>query len=163
MLRVSTLCLAVLAGVHLTSMAQGLLPGCRLENGSLQCVPGLSASPQKQIQVMEGQINQDVQVEGHLEQAIEGLKRFVLVGEAREGQLLKTELMLEGADVETVEIHWYRRNGQGHWRLVEGISERIYRIGPEDRGDELMAVLVARSSDGSIQRISSNVIGPVKD
>ena len=112
---------------------------------------------------MEGQINQDVQVEGHLEQAIEGLKRFILVGEAREGQLLKTELMLEGADVETVEIHWYRRNGQGHWRLVEGISERTYRIGPEDRGDELMAVLVARSSDSSIQRISSNVIGPVKD
>jgi hypothetical protein len=143
-------------------MAQGLLPGCRLENGSLQCVPGLSASPQKQIQVMEGQINQDVQVEGHLEQAIEGLKRFMLVGEAREGQLLKTELMLEGADVETLEIHWYRRNGQGHWQLMEGISDRTYRISPEDRGDELMAVLVARSSDGSIRRISSNVIGPVK-
>ena len=140
-----------------------MLPGCRLENGSLQCVPGLTASPEKQIQVLDGQIDQGLQQEGRLEQTIEGLKRFVLVGEAREGALLKAELSLQGADVDVVEIHWYRRSGQGNWRLVESGSGRRYRIGPQDREDQLMAVLVVRSSDGNIQMISSNVIGPISN
>ena len=87
----------------------------------------------------------------------------MLVGEAREGALLKAELSLQGADVDVVEIHWYRRSGQGNWRLVESGSERRYRIGPQDREDQLMAVLVVRSSDGNIQRISSNVIGPISN
>jgi hypothetical protein len=34
------------------TQAQGMLPGCRLENGSLQCVPGLTADPEKQINVL---------------------------------------------------------------------------------------------------------------
>ena len=163
MFRVSTLCLALMAGVHLEASAQGMLPGCRLENGSLQCVPGLTASPEKQIQVLDGQIDQGLQQEGRLEQTIEGLKRFVLVGEAREGALLTAELSLQGADVDVVEIHWYRRSGQGNWRLVESGSGRRYRIGPQDQEDQLMAVLVVRGRDGNIQRISSNVIGPISN
>ena len=161
MLRVTSLCFTVLAGVHLGVSAQGMLPGCRLENGSLQCEPGLTASPEKQIQVLDQQIDQGLQQEGHLEQAIEGLKRFVLVGEAREGELLKTEVMLEGSSVDALDVHWYRRSAQGNWKLVQSSAGNLYRIGPEDQEDSIMAVLVVRDSDGSIKRISSNVIGPI--
>ena len=77
-----------MAAVPLGVSAQGMLPGCRLDNGSLQCVPGLTASPEKQIQVLDGQIQQGLQQEGHLQQAIKGLQRFVLVGKARELSLI---------------------------------------------------------------------------
>ncbi|QNI84585.1 putative conserved secreted protein [Synechococcus sp. PROS-7-1] len=163
MIRLSPLLLVLMAGLPAGTSAQGLLPGCRLENGSLQCVPGLTADPQQQIQVLEGQINRDVQTEGHLEQAIEGLKRFELIGEAKEGQLIKAELMLQGGGFEEVHIHWYRRNNQGNWQLVDNVTESTYRVGPSDRGEQLMAVLVVRTSDGKVQRISSNVLGPVSN
>lgn len=163
MIRLSPLLLVLMAGLPVGMSAQGLLPGCRLENGSLQCVPGLTASPQKQIQVLEGQINRDVQSEGHIEQAIEGLKRFELIGKAREGQLIKAELMLQGGGFDEVHIHWYRRNNQGNWQLVNTVRESSYRIQPSDRGHQLMAVLVVKTSDGKVQRILSNVLGPVTD
>lgn len=161
MIRLSPLLLVLMTGLPVGTSAQGLLPGCRLENGSLQCVPGLTADPQQQIKVLEGQINRDVQTEGHLEQAIEGLKRFELIGEAKEGQLIKAKLMLQGGGFEEVHIHWYRRNNQGNWQLVDNVTESTYRVGPSDRGDQLMAVLVVRTSNGKVQRISSNVLGPV--
>ncbi|WP_255477194.1 hypothetical protein [Synechococcus sp. BIOS-U3-1] len=150
-----------MAAVPLGVSAQGMLPGCRLDNGSLQCVPGLTASPEKQIQVLDGQIQQGLQQEGHLQQAITGLQRFALVGEAREGALLKAVLKLEGADIDELDVHWYRRSGQGNWTLVESGKGHNHRVGPEDRDDRLMAVLVVRGSNGNIQRISSNVIGPI--
>ena len=162
MLRATSLCLTLMAAVPLGVSAQGMLPGCRLDNGSLQCVPGLTASPEKQIQVLDGQIQQGLQQEGHLQQAIKGLQRFVLVGKAREGALLKAELKLQGADIDELEVHWYRRSGQGNWKLVESGSGHNYSVGPEDRDDRLMAVLVVRGQDGNIQRSSSNVIGPIK-
>jgi len=161
MLRVTSFCLTLMAGVQLGVSAQGMLPGCRLENGSLQCVPGLTASPEQQIQVLDQQIDQGLQQEGHLEQAIEGLKHFVLVGEAREGEVLKTDVMLEGDSVEELDVHWYRRSSEGNWNLVETGSGNRYKIGPGDQQDSIMAVLVVRDSDGSIKRISSNVIGPI--
>ena len=161
MLRATSLCLTLMAAVPLGVSAQGMLPGCRLDNGSLQCVPGLTASPEKQIQVLDGQIQQGLQQEGHLQQAITGLQRFALVGEAREGALLKAVLKLEGADIDELDVHWYRRSGQGNWTLVEPGKGHNYRVGPEDRDDRLMAVLVVRGSNGNIQRISSNVIGPI--
>ncbi len=161
MLRATSLCLTLMAAVPLGVSAQGMLPGCRLDNGSLQCVPGLTASPEKQIQVLDGQIQQGLQQEGHLQQAITGLQRFALVGEAREGALLKAVLKLEGADIDELDVHWYRRSGQGNWTLVESGKGHNYRVGPEDRDDRLMAVLVVRGSNGNIQRISSNVIGPI--
>ncbi|QNI59286.1 putative conserved secreted protein [Synechococcus sp. BIOS-U3-1] len=161
MLRATSLCLTLMAAVPLGVSAQGMLPGCRLDNGSLQCVPGLTASPEKQIQVLDGQIQQGLQQEGHLQQAITGLQRFALVGEAREGALLKAVLKLEGADIDELDVHWYRRSGQGNWTLVESGKGHNHRVGPEDRDDRLMAVLVVRGSNGNIQRISSNVIGPI--
>ena len=113
--------------------------------------------------MLDGQIQQGLQQEGHLQQAIKGLQRFVLVGKAREGALLKAELKLQGADIDELEVHWYRRSGQGNWTLVESGSGHSYQVGPQDRQDSLMAVLVVRGRDGKVQRISSNVIGPIRN
>jgi hypothetical protein len=62
------------------TQAQGMLPGCRLEGGSLQCVPGLTADPQLQINVLKKEISTDVQAEGRIKQTIQGLRQFVLIG-----------------------------------------------------------------------------------
>ena len=163
MFRAMSICLTLVAAAPFGASAQGMLPGCRLENGSLQCVPGLTASPEQQIQVLDGQIDQGLQQEGHLEQTIEGLKRFALVGEAREGALLKAKLMLQGAGVDELEVHWYRRGEQGNWILIESASGNTYQISAEDRQSTIMSVLVVRDSNGKIKRISSNVIGPIRN
>ena len=161
MVKLPALLLVLMAGSPLGASAQGLLPGCRLENGSLQCVPGLTASPEKQIQELEDQISRDVKTQGQLEQAIKGLKRFELIGEAREGQLVRAELVLHDDGVEDIAIHWYRRSNQANWQLVDNFSESTYRIRASDRGDQLMAVLVIRTTDGKVQRVASNRLGPV--
>jgi len=163
MFRATSLCLTLMAAVPFGASAQGMLPGCRLENGSLQCVPGLTASPEKQIQVLDGQIDQGLQQEGHLQQTIEGVKRFVLAGQAREGALLKAQLMLQGSAVDELDVHWYRRGEQGNWILIESASGNTYQVSADDRQSTIMAVLVVRDSNGKIKRISSNAIGPVTD
>lgn len=141
--------------------SQGMLAGCRLVNGSLQCVPGLTTSPQQQIQILDGEISQDQQEEGAIEQTIQNLKRFELVGEARQGALIRAQLMLQGDNVQEVHIHWYRRQGDGSWILVDDISESTYRIGPDDAGASVMAVLTVQTDDGTVRRLQSNAIGPV--
>ena len=161
MFRATAICLILITGVRMNASAQEMLPGCRLEDGSLQCVPGLTASPEKQIEVLDGEINQGLQQESHLEQTIEGLKRFVLVGEAKEGSILKTDLTLQAADLDELSIHWYRRNARGNWKLMKSASGNSYRVGPNDREAWIMAVLVVRDRNGSIKRINSNTIGPI--
>ena len=163
MFRATSVCLTLMAAVPFGASAQGMLPGCRLENGSLQCVPGLTASPEQQIQVLDGQIDRGLQQEGHLEQTIDGLKRFVLAGEAREGALLQAKLMLQGAAVDELEVHWYRRGDRGNWILMPSASGNSYRVSSEDRQSTIMAVAVVRDRNGEIRRISSNVMGPVTD
>jgi hypothetical protein len=143
------------------TQAQGMLQGCRLEGGSLQCVPGLTADPQQQINVLNKEISTDVQAEGRIKQTIQGLKKFVLIGEAREGQLIKTKFDLQGEQINSVRIHWYQRQGDGHWKLVFDRSEETYQISQDDKGSQIMAVLVVATSDGQVQRVSSNVIGPI--
>ena len=101
-----------------------MLPGCRLENGSLQCVPGLTATPQQQIQVLDGEITRDQQAEGRIVQTIAGLKRFAVVGEARQKALLSAELAVDDSTIETLTIHWYRRSTNGHWQLIDSAGER---------------------------------------
>lgn len=141
--------------------SQGMLAGCRLVNGSLQCVPGITTTPQQQIQVLDGEISRDQQVEGEIEQTIENLKRFVLVGQAAQGQLLRAELRLDGTGVQKVQIHWYRRLSDGSWQLVDAVNTSTYRIGPDDAEASLMAVLSVQMNDGSVRRLQSNSIGPV--
>jgi len=142
--------------------SQGMLAGCRLENGSLQCVPGMTADPQQQIQVLDGEISSGLQAEGRIQQTISDLQRFVLVGEARQGQLLKAELMLNGGSISAVHIHWYRRQGNGAWILVQDVSESTYTIGPDDAGSSVMAVLTVTDQNGNVSRVNSNTIGPVR-
>ncbi len=142
--------------------AQGMLPGCRLENGSLQCVPGLTAAPEKQINVLNQEISTDVQLEGKITQTIRGLRKFVLVGEAKEGQILRAKFDLQADQIDSVHIHWYQRQGDGHWKLVSDISEETYQITKDDRGRKVMAVMVVETSDGQVKRVSSNVIGPIQ-
>ncbi len=113
--------------------------------------------------MLDGQINQGLQQEGYLQQAIQGLQSSVVVGEAREGALLKAELQLQGADLDKLEVHCYRHSDQGNWTLVESGSGHSYQVGPQDRDNRLIAVLVVRGSDGNVQRISSNVIGPIRN
>lgn len=157
--------LVLVSWIHLfpvSTQAQGMLPGCRLENGSLQCVPGLTADPEQQINVLDKEISTDLQREGHITQTIQGLKKFILTGEAREGQLLRAKFDLQANQINSVHIHWYQRQGDGPWKLVADRSEETYRISEADRGAKVMAVMVVTTSDGDVRRVSSNVIGPIQ-
>ena len=69
--------------------------------------------------------------------------------------------MLQGDQIEDIQIHWYQRKKQGNWQLVNSVSESSYRIRSSDRGNQLMAVLVVRTTDGRVQRIASNRLGPI--
>jgi hypothetical protein len=144
------------------TQAQGMLPGCRLEDGSLQCVPGLTADPEKQINVLNQEISSDVQMEGQITQTIKGLKKFVLTGEAREGQILQAKFDLQADQINSVQIHWYQRQGDEHWKLVSDLSEETYRISQADQGKQVLAVMVVETSNGDVKRVSSNVIGPIQ-
>ena len=143
------------------TQAQGMLPGCRLVGGSLQCVPGLTATPEQQINVLNQEISADQQLEGRITQTIQGLKQFILVGKAEEGQLLRATFDLQNDPIESIHIHWYQRQGNGPWNLVCDAREETYRISQADRHRSLMAVLVVETSDGEVKRVSSNVVGPV--
>jgi hypothetical protein len=121
----------------------------------------MTADPQQQIQVLDGEISSGLQAEGRIQQTISDLQRFVLVGEARQGQLLKAELMLNGGSISAVHIHWYRRQGNGAWILVQDVSESTYTIGPDDAGSSVMAVLTVTDQNGNVSRVNSNTIGPV--
>lgn len=53
------------------------LVGCQLLEGTLQCVPGTTASPQQQIRILEGEIQWDQALEGAVEQGIRALGPLV--------------------------------------------------------------------------------------
>ncbi len=158
----SVLLLSLISFLPAVTQAQGMLPGCRLEGGSLQCVPGLTADPEQQINVLNQEVSKDIQTEGRITQTIQGLKEFVLIGEAKEGQLLKAKFDLQREQIKRVDIHWYQRQGDGHWKLVSDRSEETFRISQADRGGKVMAVMVVETSDGAVKRVSSNVIGPIQ-
>ena len=85
-----------------------------------------------------------------------------MIGEAKEGELLKAKFDLQGEQINSVDIHWYQRQGDDHWKLVSNRSEENYRISQADRGGSVMAVMVVATSDGDVKRVSSNVIGPIR-
>ena len=139
-----------------------MLAGCRLENGSLQCVPGLTATPQQQIQVLHGEITADQQTEGRLVQTIKGLKRFAVVGEARQRALLRAELELDASTIDTLNILWYQRAANGHWQLIDSASESTYTISGDDAETWVMAVLTVTTDEGKVLKTNSNAVGPVE-
>jgi hypothetical protein len=139
------------------------LVGCQLVDGTLQCVPGLTADPQQQIRILEGQIQRDQVLEGAVEQSISGLRELVLQGEARVGQRLTARIDSDRiAGLPDSAYHWYRRPaGQGAWQLIPGASGASYTLGPADVSCLVLVVVAVPSEDGS-RRSASAPQGPVQ-
>jgi len=138
------------------------LVGCQLVEGTLQCVPGVTADPQQQIRILEGTIATDQKLEGAIEQGIAGVQRLVLQGQAAEGQLLKAVVTADGVKVLTPSaFHWYRRTPQdSSWRLIAGASGPSYQLQAAD-ANALVMVVVAVPVAGGSQRSTSAPVGPV--
>lgn len=139
------------------------LVGCQLVGGTLQCVPGTTASPQQQIRILQGEIQRDQVLEGAVEQGIRALGPLVLAGEAREGQLLRATLQADGAaGVPPAAFHWYRRApGRLLWELIPTANGPSYTPVPGDVAYELMVIVALPTPNGS-ERSQSAPVGPVR-
>lgn len=103
--------LLVLLSTPLAAMAQDLV-GCQLVDADLQCVPGVTESPQQQI---------------------EGLAQLVLAGNAADAQAA-----LPSASYHWYRL----QPGQRSWVLMEGAQGTSYVPSPVDIGRNLMVVAV---------------------
>jgi hypothetical protein len=139
------------------------LVGCQLVEGTLQCVPGTTASPQQQIRILQGEIQRDQGLEGALEQGIRALGPLVLAGEAREGQLLRATLQADGAaGLPPAAFHWYRRApGRLLWELIPAASGPSYTPVAGDVAYQLMVIEALPTPTGS-ERSASAPVGPVR-
>jgi len=160
----------VLAGLAGCLLATGIpwgraqdLVGCRLVEATLQCLPGVDATPQQQIQILKGEISDDLQKEAMVEQRIDGLRQVVLAGEAMEGSLVRAQLATEpGTDLGTVSFHWYRKApGRNRWELIPSAQGDSYSVSRNDIAYELMVVVVVTTPDGT-RRTQSAPLGPVR-
>jgi len=138
------------------------LVGCQLVDGSLQCVPGVTADPQQQIRLLRQDIAGDQKIEGAVEQRIVGLDRLVLQGEARQGALLQASAA-GGLPITLppTAFHWYRlAPGRRNWQLIQGASGPTYALTPADVAYQVMVVVAVPKAGGS-QRSVSQVVGPI--
>ncbi|MFY8149558.1 MAG: hypothetical protein ACOVNL_10140 [Prochlorococcaceae cyanobacterium] len=162
----TALSLSLLTGLCAPALRSQDLVGCQLVDGSLQCVPGLDATPQQQIRILRGEISTDLQLEGAVEQRIEGLQALVLQGQAQVGALLQASLVAEGggamaATGNGLQYHWYRlAPGRLHWEQITGAAGPTYTPGPNDIAYQLMVVV--RTDGGTTQRVGSKPTGPVR-
>ncbi len=162
-----TLVLAALSGCLLiTALPRGRaqdLVGCRLVEATLQCLPGVDATPQQQIGILKNQISGELQEEALVEQRIEGLQQVVLNGEAMEGSLIRAELATQaGANLGSVNYHWYRlAPGRNNWELIPSAQGANYTVSRSDIAYELMVVVVVTTPDGT-RRTPSAPVGPVR-
>ncbi len=140
------------------------LVGCQLIDGTLQCVPGITADPQQQIRILEGTIAADQKLEGAVEQGIAGLQQLELQGEASEGKLLRAVITAEAlASLPPSAFHWYRRTPQdSRWLLIVGATGPTYRLQAADANARVMVVVAVPGAGGS-QRAASTPIGPVRN
>jgi len=159
--------LALLAAASLWGLpglvrAQDLV-GCQLVGATLQCVPGVNESPQQQIRQLQQQISSDIQLEGAVQQRINGLQQLVLAGNAAVGQLLTATAVADAqAALPSASYHWYSlRPGQRSWVLIEGAQGTTYVPAPVDIGRNVMVVAVVKQN-GVVQRVASQPIGPVQ-
>lgn len=152
--------LALSAGA--TGRAQDLV-GCQLVGASLQCVPGVTESPQQQIQQLQQQLSTDIQLEGAVQQRIDGLQQLVLAGDAAVGAVLTATAVADAqAALPSASYHWYRlRPGQRSWVLIEGATGTTYVPAPVDIGQNLMVVTVV-NQNGVVKRVASQPIGPIQ-
>ena len=146
-----------------TAMAQDLV-GCQLIDGELQCVPGLTPSPQQQIQIMRKEISTDIQLQGAVQQRINNLQSLVIQGQAAEGGLLAATAVAQGqASLPVTIYHWYRLTpGQSRWQLIKGATGPTYSLTAADVGQQVMVVAVVQQTDGRVQRVPSAPTDPVQ-
>ena len=144
------------------SQAQDMLEGCQLVNGTLQCVPCVTADPQQQIRDLRQQISADQNLETAVEQQIAGLQQLVLQGQAAEGKLLQATLTADAlAGLPPSAFHWYRlAPGSRRWVLIQQASGPSYMLTAADVNARVMVVVAVPSSGGS-QRQASPPLGPV--
>lgn len=144
------------------SQAQDMLEGCQLVNGTLQCVPGVTADPQQQIRDLRQQISADQNLETAVEQQITGLQQLVLQGQAAEGKLLRATLTADAlAGLPPSAFHWYRlAPGSQRWVLIQQASGPSYTLTAADVNARVMVVVAVPRSGGS-QRQASPPLGPV--
>ena len=157
--------LAATGALAWTQSAQSQdLVGCQLADGTLQCVPGLTASPQQQIQIMRREISTDIQLEGAVQQQINGLQALVLKGQAIEGGLLAATVTADAlAALPPLAYHWYRLTpGQTRWQLIQGATGATYGVTAADVGQRILVVVVVQRGDGTSQRVSSPATDPVR-
>ncbi len=161
-LLVAPLLLAPGAGLA-PGRAQDLV-GCQLIEGTLQCVPGVTADPQQQIRILEGTIAADQKLEGAVEQTIAGLQHLELQGQASEGNLLRAVIRADAlASLPPGAFHWYRRTAKdSRWLLIVGASGPSYRLQAADANARVMVVVAVPAPGGGSQRAASAPVGPVQ-
>ena len=154
--------LVLLAGPGAAGLQAQDLVGCQLVDATLQCVPGVTADPQQQIRILRREIDADQQLEGAVEQQVAGLEALVLLGEARQGSLLRATATADAlAALPPSAFHWYRRApGRRQWQLIEGATGPSYTLTPADVAYRVMVVVAVPTATGS-QRSSSQVVGPI--
>ncbi|MFM8545196.1 MAG: hypothetical protein ACKOCA_11580 [Vulcanococcus sp.] len=158
------LALLAAAALPLYGVARGQdLVGCQLVDGTLQCVPGVTESPQQQIQQLQQQISSDIQLEGAVQQRIDGLQKLVVSGNAAVGQLLTAAAQINAqAALTQANYHWYRlKPGTRSWVLIEGANGTTYVPGSLDVGNNLMVVVVV-NQNGQVKKVASTPVGPVQ-
>lgn len=139
------------------------LVGCQLVGATLQCVPGVTESPQQQIRQLQQEISTDIQLEGAVQQQINGLQQLVLAGDAAVGAVLTATAVADAqAALPQAKYHWYRlKPGQRTWVLIEGANGTTYVPAPVDIGQNVMVVAVV-NDNGVVKRVASQPIGPVQ-
>jgi len=159
--------LAAFAGSLLPStgaIAQGMLPGCQLIDGSLQCVPGLRADPEQQIRILRQEITADQAQETVVGQEQKAVSQILLAGPAVVGAVLTASVAAaqpQAANAPVLGYHWYRlAPGQQSWQLIPEAQGSSYRLTPGDADQQVMVVSVS-GIGSSILRVSSTPVGPV--
>lgn len=153
----------LLLALPLPLQAQEMLDGCQLVDGTLQCVPGVTADPQQQIRDLNQQISTDQKLENAVQQQITGLQQLVLQGQAAEGTLLQATLSADAlAGLPPSAFHWYRLPaGTSRWLVIQGASGPNYVLSQQDVNARVMVVVAVPSAGGS-QRQASPAVGPVR-
>jgi hypothetical protein len=144
------------------AQAQDLV-GCQLVGATLQCVPGVTESPQQQIRQLQQDVSTDLQLEGAVQQQINGLQQLVLAGDVAVGAVLTATAVADAqAALPSANYHWYRlKPGQRSWVLIEGANGTTYVPAPIDIGQNLMVVAVV-NQNGQVTRVASSPVGPVR-
>ena len=155
--------LLTLPGVGTAAAQAQDLVGCQLVGATLQCVPGVTESPQQQIRQLQQEVSTDLQLEGAVQQQINGLQQLVLAGDVAVGAMLTATAVADAqAALPSANYHWYRlKPGQRSWVLIEGANGTTYVPAPIDIGQNLMVVAVV-NQNGQVKRVASTPVGPVR-